>query len=222
MAWCSNTFGKCEGKCDGNSTWPFVVEFFFQDCQLEHWRNWHERWRVSSSLQGSKCNENTRIHSCKVIKRRLFFATSSFMWYGPLTVEVHWSKAKEDQQERINCCWYVVHAYYLFVVVNARKTQWHLKKHEITIGSVYKGWVIGSRSFGLMKEVMWLTHNYASKIIKLGGERKEVILKSCNHSQIVQFLWCWKDNVKKKTWWKRWSKTSTTCMLKEGSTNYPK
>ncbi len=51
-----------------------------------------------------------------------------------------------------------------------------------------------------MKEVRWLTHNYASKIIKLGGERKEVILKSCNHSQIVQFLWCWKDNVKKKTY----------------------
>lgn len=47
---------------------------------------------------------------------------------------------------------------------------------------------------------MWLTHNYASKIIKLGGEREEVILKYFNHSQIVQFLWRWKDNVKKKTY----------------------
>jgi hypothetical protein len=84
---------------------------------------------------------------------------------------------------------------YLLVSRQNLDGHWQLQLEEYT-----EVWSLGQGAFGLMKEIMWLTHNCALKITKLGGERKEVILKSYTYSQIVQFFLCWKDNVKKKTY----------------------
>jgi hypothetical protein len=90
--------------------------------------------------------------------------------------------------------------YTLVVYLLSRMPKEHTNiSRNIKLQLESEAWSLGQGAFGLVKEVMWLTHNCASKITALGGEKKEVILKSYNHSQIVQFLCCWKDHVKKKT-----------------------